>query len=147
MGLFWCRSVCLVSIIVKRREPRSEWHINWREGFKIFLINMISFSTSTPTSFSLGKPVFGRKNFSFYFPAGLSPYLLSDKDFWIPCESKQDVLLLHRLSRQHLSTFLRSTSFNIFPKMAMVETQSFHQMHTAWVVFLIVKWSAISFHS
>ena len=80
---------------------------------------MISFSTSTPTSFSLGKPVFGRKNFSFYFPGGLSPYLLSDKDFWIPCESKQDVLLLHRLSRQHLSTFFRSTSFNIFPKMAM----------------------------
>lgn len=80
---------------------------------------MISFSSSTPTSFSLGKPVFEIKNFSFYFPAGLSPYLLSDKDFWIPCKTKQDVLLFHRLSSQHLSTSFKSTSFNIFPKMAM----------------------------
>lgn len=69
---------------------------------------MTSFPSSTPTSFSLRKPVFEIKNFFFlpFFSAGLFPYLLSDKDFWISFESKQAVLLFHHLSSH-------------FPKIAM----------------------------
>ena len=109
MELFWGGSICFISIIVKWRWSGSEWSRNSRGGFKkIFLINMTSFPTSTPTSFSLRKPVFEIKNFVFlsFFSSGFFPYLLSDKDFWISFESKQAVLLLHHLSSH-------------FPKMAM----------------------------